>query len=202
MLSESHDKRIRRSRRLLKEGLLSLLEQKDFKDITAKDITEQADLNRGTFYLHYGDTKELLGSIEDDIVSGIQAIIDEHIDEEEQSDSLAPVLDVLIDEIIAHRKTVHLLLQNSDVSALFEKLRELVYKNGAGIVQRKFAFSTREQVDYYLSFVSFGLVGIVKLWFQSDMSFPKETLIQYATDLCIRSSAAVLDAGTEGLPKL
>ncbi len=194
MPEENHDRRIIRSKRLLKEGLLALMEKKSFKDITAKDISSQAELNRGTFYLHYGDTAELLGSIEDDIVNHIQSIIDEHIDEVEQSDSLAPVLDVLIDEIISNRKTVHLLLQNGDVSSLFEKLRLLVYKNGDGIVRRKFSFNTQAQVDYYLSFVSFGLVGIIKLWFQSDMGFPKERLIDYASELCIRASSAVLDA--------
>lgn len=47
------DRRIRRTQRLLKESLAELMSEKSFNNITIKDITEKADLNRGTFYLHY-----------------------------------------------------------------------------------------------------------------------------------------------------
>lgn len=57
------DRRIRRTKKLLKQALAQLMDEKDFKDITVKDITERADLNRGTFYLHYTDTYAILRSI-------------------------------------------------------------------------------------------------------------------------------------------
>ena len=52
---------IRRTRRMLKQGLAELMREKEFNDISIKDITDRMDLNRGTFYLHYADTYELLG---------------------------------------------------------------------------------------------------------------------------------------------
>ena len=64
MHKNSDDRRAKRSRRLLKDSLLALMQEKRFKDISARDITEGADLNRGTFYLHYSDTQALLESIE------------------------------------------------------------------------------------------------------------------------------------------
>ncbi|MBO4881679.1 MAG: TetR family transcriptional regulator, partial [Firmicutes bacterium] len=63
MHKNSDDRRAKRSRRLLKEGLLTLMQEKRFHDISARDVTESADLNRGTFYLHYPDTLALLESI-------------------------------------------------------------------------------------------------------------------------------------------
>ena len=52
MHKNTDDRRAKRSRRLLKEGLLELMREKRFKDISARDVTESADLNRGTYYLH------------------------------------------------------------------------------------------------------------------------------------------------------
>ena len=49
------DRRVRRTKQLIKQSLIELMHEKPFKDITVKDITERADLNRGTFYLHYVD---------------------------------------------------------------------------------------------------------------------------------------------------
>ena len=54
------DRRVLRTRKLLAEAMLSLLLQKDYDDVTIQDITEAADLNRATFYLHYGSKEELL----------------------------------------------------------------------------------------------------------------------------------------------
>ena len=57
---ETTDPRILRSRRMLMESLLRLLTQKEFEDISVQDITDEATLNRATFYLHYPDKNALL----------------------------------------------------------------------------------------------------------------------------------------------
>lgn len=68
MDKKPEDRRSRRSQRLLKEGLLGLMREKRFSDISVRDITERMDLNRGTFYLHYPDTTALLQSAETDML--------------------------------------------------------------------------------------------------------------------------------------
>jgi AcrR family transcriptional regulator len=54
------DPRVKRTRRLLREALVKLIPQKGYNTITVGDITEQATLNRATFYLHYRDKNDLL----------------------------------------------------------------------------------------------------------------------------------------------
>ena len=68
MEGHKEDRRIRRTKKLLKQALAQLMDEKEFKDITVKDITERADLNRGTFYLHYTDTYDILNKIENEIL--------------------------------------------------------------------------------------------------------------------------------------
>ena len=46
--------------RLMDEAFISLLEKKDFKYITVKEICEKAGVNRSTFYLHYETIADLL----------------------------------------------------------------------------------------------------------------------------------------------
>ncbi|MBQ2147196.1 MAG: TetR/AcrR family transcriptional regulator, partial [Firmicutes bacterium] len=99
MHKNTDDRRAKRSRRLLKEGLLSLMQEKKFKDISARDITESADLNRGTFYLHYPDTQALLESIEDDLLGEAQQIVDRHLEEFHSGESLEPLLLPIMDFI-------------------------------------------------------------------------------------------------------
>ena len=46
------DRRIRRTRRQLQRAMLELLQEKDVRSITVQEMTQRADINRGTFYAH------------------------------------------------------------------------------------------------------------------------------------------------------
>ena len=81
MLKNPEDRRARRTRRLLKESLLELMEQKHFSEISVRDVTDNADMNRTTFYLHYTDTTQLLQSMEEDLLAEAQVLVDAHIQE-------------------------------------------------------------------------------------------------------------------------
>jgi AcrR family transcriptional regulator len=58
--TDAMDPRILRSRRMLMEALAKLLSKKDFEDISVQEISDEATLNRATFYLHYPDKSALL----------------------------------------------------------------------------------------------------------------------------------------------
>ena len=65
------NRKIKLTKRLLKESLIELLKQKDISHITIKEISENADLNRSTFYSHYQDVYQLLDEITQEVVSRI-----------------------------------------------------------------------------------------------------------------------------------
>ncbi|MBB6732446.1 TetR/AcrR family transcriptional regulator [Cohnella zeiphila] len=54
------DRRSRRSRRLLEQSFVELMREKGFTAMTIRDITDRADVHRGTFYAHYPDKFALL----------------------------------------------------------------------------------------------------------------------------------------------
>jgi AcrR family transcriptional regulator len=58
--AENTDPRVLRSRQMLMESLLRLLNRKEFDDISIQEIADEATLNRATFYLHYSDKNALL----------------------------------------------------------------------------------------------------------------------------------------------
>ena len=60
MDGQEEDRRSRRSRELLKRSFLELMREKGFTAMTIKDITDRADVHRGTFYAHFPDKFALL----------------------------------------------------------------------------------------------------------------------------------------------
>jgi AcrR family transcriptional regulator len=71
---EVRDPRIRRTRQLLQGALTTLLQSKNFEDISVQDITEAATVNRATFYDHYNDKFALLDAL---IAGGFHKLLHE-----------------------------------------------------------------------------------------------------------------------------
>lgn len=63
MTQEKTDPRILRTRKLIMDSFIELSGKKEFKDITIKDITTEAMVNRATFYYHFEDKYDLLEKV-------------------------------------------------------------------------------------------------------------------------------------------
>ena len=74
-MRKKEDRRIVKTRRALREALLDLIEEKGLDRVTVKELCERANLNRGTFYLHYRDVYDLLEQYTDDVLAGFQDIV-------------------------------------------------------------------------------------------------------------------------------
>ncbi|MDZ4993860.1 TetR family transcriptional regulator [Clostridium perfringens] len=57
------DRRIIKSQKAIRSAFLTMLLKDGFDEITVKKITEQADISRKTFYLHYLDKYDLLDTL-------------------------------------------------------------------------------------------------------------------------------------------
>lgn len=60
MPQSQEDRRLRRTRRLLRRAMLDLLREKRYAALTVQDIIDRADVARSTFYTHYLDKEDLL----------------------------------------------------------------------------------------------------------------------------------------------
>jgi AcrR family transcriptional regulator len=67
-----NDRRTIRTKKMIRNALSELIEEKGFNDISITDLTKRADINRGTFYLHYTDKYDLLEKVENEVIQEIQ----------------------------------------------------------------------------------------------------------------------------------
>ena len=69
------DRRVRYTRMVLKQALLSLMLERPITRITVTEICERAEVNRATFYAHYADPYDLLARIENELFESIRRSI-------------------------------------------------------------------------------------------------------------------------------
>jgi AcrR family transcriptional regulator len=67
------DRRVQRTRQLLRHALVELILEKGYEAVTVQDITDRANVGRSTFYAHFSDKEELLVSGFDELKSAIVA---------------------------------------------------------------------------------------------------------------------------------
>ena len=60
---------VRLTRKRLSDALITLLMQKPVREITVRELTELANVSRGTFYFHYTDIYDLMDHVDDGICS-------------------------------------------------------------------------------------------------------------------------------------
>jgi AcrR family transcriptional regulator len=63
------ERRVRRTRRALRDALIGLILEKGYERITVQQILDRADVVRSTFYAHYRDKESLLLSCFDDLLA-------------------------------------------------------------------------------------------------------------------------------------
>ncbi|MEG2643479.1 MAG: TetR/AcrR family transcriptional regulator, partial [Eubacterium sp.] len=80
MAEKKEDRRVRKTKRQLRQALTELLKEKPIQEIKVREIADLIDINRGTFYQHYRDICEMLLQIEDELFSQFNQILAVSVD--------------------------------------------------------------------------------------------------------------------------
>lgn len=167
--SDSMDRRIRKTQSALKAALAQLMEKKRVKDISVRELTDLADVNRGTFYLHYKDVFDLLEQSENDLLSELHETISE-FDENTVSNDPTRIFEGVYNLCKENANFVRILIgENGDIKFL-NRLKELVREKCLtdwSIIVRKQGIN---QFDSYYAFVVGGCISLLQYWFSSGMN--------------------------------
>ncbi len=69
------DRRTLYTRMVIKDALLSLLSAKEYADITIADLCREAEINRGTFYLHYDNLSQVMDELFADALGNTHSML-------------------------------------------------------------------------------------------------------------------------------
>ncbi|UUZ91888.1 TetR/AcrR family transcriptional regulator [Paenibacillus sp. P25] len=62
----------KKTKSLLRHAMIAVMEEKGIDRITVSDLTDKADINRGTFYLHYTDAADMVRQVKEEIWDGLK----------------------------------------------------------------------------------------------------------------------------------
>ena len=164
MSINENDCRVRRTKKLIRQGLVMLIKEKSINKITVKELTDRVEINRGTFYLHYKDVFHLVECIEKELYDEFNEKLSSY-----SSDQLLKTPVEVCEDFCTHfyeNKDIYsaLLSENGDAKFSYkigELLNEKVYEIFKGI----FPHMSETKYNFAYSYSKFGLVGLTYCWF-------------------------------------
>jgi AcrR family transcriptional regulator len=69
------DRRILRTRNMLGDALVALMQEKNFDEITVQDVLDRAGVGRSTFYVHYRDKDDLFLSDVEEFLGWVSSVL-------------------------------------------------------------------------------------------------------------------------------
>jgi AcrR family transcriptional regulator len=163
----STDRRIKYTKMVLRESLITLLEHKPIERITIKEICADADINRATFYAHYADQYDLLKQIEEDLYTNISTSLSQ-LGQDPANPNTLKQAENIFEYLRDNARITRLLLSDRGDFSFQKRVMRLVYELITTQLRITKALSAAD-AEYVYAFTITGCVGIVQKWLDDDM---------------------------------
>jgi AcrR family transcriptional regulator len=160
------DRRVVRTRDLLGDALVALIQEKPFERITVQDVLDRAGVGRSTFYTHYKDKTDLFLSDAEDFFEAMSTALSKHGD---KSNRVAPVCE-FFSHVAEQREFHDALVASGKIHDLWEMGQEYFAR---GIEQRlrempvSATAATADQAGLAHAFAG-ALFSLLSWWVQNE----------------------------------
>lgn len=168
------DRRVQYTKRVLKEALLGLLKHKSIDEVTIKEVCELADVNRGTFYLHYTQPRDILKEIENSFIEENMATFDDYWENERDPDRMATIFRCILE----NKELCRVLMGENGDPQFMRSLINLSREDIVGQWQKEFPHYKREHLDFLFDYVFTGSTRLILNWIDDDRGISAEAFTQ------------------------
>lgn len=179
------DKRVRYTKMFLKESLIKLMNDKPISRITIKELCEEAEINRATFYAHYRDQYDLLEQTENELTDEVNHCIDSLV-EDPNVNRLRQVTLEIIKIIATNLECVRVLWGKNGDMKFQEHMSQIFREQFISLLPKDNTRSELENELIYIYTIN-GCIGIIRKWIFAEYNriSPEEL-----TDMILRISNA------------
>ncbi|MPM09863.1 hypothetical protein SDC9_56186 [bioreactor metagenome] len=185
MEKQAGDRRTRKTLAVLRQSLTTLLREKSVKEITVKELTALADINRGTFYRHYRDIYDMMEQLENELFDQFRSMLDAYTASDLRR-GLGPILSDIFRFIERNLDLSTALIDRGGNTLFLDRLKAAVYdkvfREWAGL----YTFENEKRLNQVLSFLVGGVIELLRDWMDEgclqspeEMAFLSEQLILF-----------------------
>ncbi|ULO06212.1 TetR/AcrR family transcriptional regulator C-terminal domain-containing protein [Paenibacillus sp. 19GGS1-52] len=170
------DPRILRTRQLIKDAVIELLQEMDIEKISVNRLAERATINRVTFYLHYRDIPDMLEKMADEMVQDIRQVMNRNpLNLNSTDEEYWKMLVKMLEHIQDHAKFYKVILTSKQSTVFRDRLLSVITEMISARLERGESdsnISTENiQKDITIWYGSSALIGTIIAWLRKDMPY-------------------------------
>lgn len=192
MTEQKIDRRIRRTKKLLLQGLTKLMYQKKISKITVTELTDLVDVNRATFYLYYKDIFDMLEQIETELFNNFSKAFENFSKATATYDSMISFFIFVFEFVQENSEICKILLGPDGDYSFIEKFKNTIKQYQPPMDNT----SSKMKLTYLRPFIISGCIGIIQQWLEDDMIMTPKDMAVFVVDIISNSH----DKGTFPLP--
>ena len=179
----------RKTKQLIQKSFMRNLENKSFEAITIGDITKTAQINRGTFYLHFQDKFDLLDQIEQQLFREIGNHIDElqshYLSTNTFEKGQGQLAATLFRSIKMHLPVLKIFLSNHGRAGFHIRFRDAFSEKVRFHLEKNETInaSLKAPIEYFLSFITSAFLGLIEQWVQNGLDKTPEEMTEVYIDI-------------------
>lgn len=159
------DLRIMKTQEQLQNALLELLETKELKEITVKEICDRAGISRNAFYQHYGYKEDLYDQMVARATEGIRDSLTPVIPDASHlsQDAVVSYAKHIVEGISEVRELIYVMLKN-DNGIFLRQLTDLIFGKNLTNALSFFDIEDSRELRLYYEFLSGGMSAFIIKW--------------------------------------
>lgn len=175
--NEKEDRRIRKTKKALRDSLFMLLEKKNINQITVTELTKAADVNRSTFYLYYSDVFDMVKKIQREIydllVKNVVNCTNSFSDPEDFCDYCVRFLEFCKDNYYICR----FITRNDCYN---KQLADMIKQAVCDVIPDSAKYFDSNDPRYYMTTFAFsGILSVILEWMNDGMKIPSYDLARF-----------------------
>lgn len=186
------DRRIQRTRRMLREALVELIPEKGFDAITIRNVTDRADIAYATFFRHYDSLEELLGEQIELVIRDLEESAHGSDRDHLEAEGL-----LVFRHVEAKQRLYRSLLGRRSSRVVVSRLKDVIME-----VVRPHAEAHYQQVEnpiipieLSINHIAAAAWELVAWWVSHDMPYPPERMAQIYDELVIEATWWAVSGG-------
>jgi AcrR family transcriptional regulator len=180
------DPRVKKTRKYLRDALLSLIKEKGFEAITVRDLTEAAEINRATFYQHYHDKYDLLDQTIDEVLYSLGTYVaPKGIEDVTQKEGMIPIFLRMFEFISENAFFFQVMMGENKISSFQHRLINMIHQFMMEKLEQLYPDPANMKIpkEIFIHYISYANLGLISYWLESDMKYSVKFMAKQLSEL-------------------
>lgn len=181
-MGKNIDLRVVKTKKVLYESLVSLLNEKTFEEIKVSDICERSLINRSTFYSHYSDKYDLLSAFINDLKIGLANELEKNTNISNTKEYYIEMINLFLNHVENKKVILSSIMINNRNSIIIDMIYEVISNDINKHLEKD---NKKETIpnDIVSRFYVGAVFNVGIAWLQNNNKYTKQELINYLDKL-------------------